>query len=487
MNLIEKLNHVSSNTDTLTSFLKENIQTVYDFFLSQSYLELKEYEEKIDNYIFSNYKIVKKIDLDINENFTFVTILLDVCERFGFLAYFKRLYKLLDSSNSNISQKLQATALFSISIKKFSDYENVFEVILNKLQDAFQSEEDSVDRVLSTFINYYAQVVYNYGQFNNKGVISFKNRIEESKSAYFFLANTLIDEILLIDITNFRSAYTEIHLKLDLYLKRTKVEFDFSEDKYLIESSTEYCNILETVRADFNSIRNISVNEYRSIQDDNIFYSLGRGVEILKEESQLFAYMKSYGNMHYAKLIEAFNLLPEPFFNSEVEIFDWGCGQAMASLSYLDYLKQNNYNQIINLVTLNEPSEIAIKRGALHLTKFDEQIGIFTINKDLDSLNIEDFNVNNNIKLHMFSNILDIDLFSMNKLTSLIKSTFKGVNYFVIVSPYITEIKKNRIDSFIKEFSTNDNFEHMQSLNKQKGEWKNNWTIVMRIFKTEIL
>jgi len=468
MDLIEKLNHVSSNKNTLTSFLKENIQTVYDFFLSQSYHELKEYEEKIDNYIFSNYKIVKKIDLGINENFTFVTILLDICERFGFLAYFKRLYKLLDSSNSNISQKLQATALFSIGIKKFSDYESVFDIILNKLQNAFQSEEDSVDRVLSTFINYYAQVVYNYGQFNNKGVILFKNRIEESKSTYFFLTNTLIDEILLIDITNFRSAYTEIHLKLDLYLKRTKVEFDFSVDKYLIESSTEYCNILANVRADFNSIRNISVNEYGSIQDDSIFHSLGRGVEILKEESQLFAYMKSYGNMHYAKLIEAFNLLPKPFFNSEVEIFDWGCGQAMASLSYLDYLKKNNYSQIINLVTLNEPSEIAIKRGALHLTKFDEQIGIYTINKDLDSLNIEDFNVNKSIKLHMFSNILDIDLFSMNKLTSLIKSTFKGINYFIIVSPYITEIKKNRIDSFINEFSSNDNFEHIQSINKQK-------------------
>ena len=65
MDLIEKLHHVSNNTDTLTSFLKDNIQAVYDFFLSQSYHELKENEEKIDNYIFSNHNAIMHLDLSI--------------------------------------------------------------------------------------------------------------------------------------------------------------------------------------------------------------------------------------------------------------------------------------------------------------------------------------------------------------------------------------------------------------------------------------
>ncbi len=487
MDLIEKLHHVSNNTDTLTSFLKDNIQAVYDFFLSQSYHELKENEEKIDNYIFSNHNAIMHLDLSINENFTYVTILLDACERFGFISYFKRLYNLLNNSTSNISQRLQAAALFSIGIREFSDYENVFDDILKKLDYAFQSEEDNVERVLSTFINYYAQVVYNFGQFNNNGVVSFKNRIEASRSAYFFLTNTLLDDILLIDISNFHSAHEEIHQKLDFYLKRTKVDFVFSEDKYLIEASGEYYRNLNNTKSTFEAIRNISVNKYRLLDDNSIYTSLGRGVSILTEEKQLYAYMNSYGNMHYAKLIEAYNLMLDTFYDSQIEIIDWGCGQALASFSYLDFLKKTGKNnQHINHITLNEPSEIALKRGTLHIRKFNNDVNIITINKDLDSLNFKDFNTTKNIKLHLFSNILDIDLFSINKLTSLIKSTFIGINYFIIVSPYITEIKKNRIDSFINKFRTNDNFKLLQSINKQKGEWKNNWSIVMRIFKTEI-
>jgi len=85
--------------------------------------------------------------------------------------------------------------LFLIGINDFNDYEKVFDDILNKLNYAFQNEEDSVDSVLSTFVNYYAQVVYNFGQFNNEGVESLKIRIETSKRHYFFLNNSLIDDI----------------------------------------------------------------------------------------------------------------------------------------------------------------------------------------------------------------------------------------------------------------------------------------------------
>ncbi|SNR33937.1 hypothetical protein [Lutibacter flavus] len=486
MDLIEKLNKVSTNTSILTSFLQENINSVYDFFLSQGYSELKEEIERIDNYIFSNYKVLKKIDLSVTENLTFITVLLDVCERFGFLSYFKRLYKLLVSSNSNINSRHKATALFSIGIKEFSDYEKVFEEVLNKLQYATEYEEDNYDKVVSTFVDFYAQVVYNYGQFNCEGVLAFRNNIKKIKCDFFFLGNALIDEILLIDVRDFNSAYDEINLKLDLYLNRKKVELIFSEEKYLIESETEYSKTLKTVPADFHYIRNISVENYNHIGDNDIFYSLGRGVEILTSEKQLFAYMNSYGNMHYAKLDTAFNMLPDSLFSSEIEIYDWGCGQAMASLSYLDFLKKNDYRQKINKITLNEPSELALKRGSLHLNKFDKNIDISTINKDLDSLKVCDFNTNGNIKLHFFSNILDIDFFSMDKLTSLIQSTFKGVNYFVIVSPYITEIKRNRIDNFVRQFEENNEFELIDSLNKQKREWKNNWTIVSRVFKVDL-
>jgi hypothetical protein len=109
-----------------------------------------------------------------------------------------------------------------------------------------------------------------------------------------------------------------------------------------------------------------------------------------------------------------------------------------------------------------------------------------TINKDLDSLTSTDFIQDfRNVKIHLFSNILDIDLFSLTQLVALIKATFKGENYFVCASPYVNHLKTSRLDGFVKSFSKNENFRSIKEINNRGNEWINDWTRVIRIFKTE--
>ena len=72
-----------------------------------------------------------------------------------------------------------------------------------------------------------------------------------------------------------------------------------------------------------------------------------------------------------------------------------------------------------------------------------------------------------------------------NYISQLIKEKFKGLNYFVIISPKITDLKTNRIDSFIKEFEV-QSFELIKSENKSAGEWKGIWTMLLRLFKVNI-
>ena len=154
-------------------------------------------------------------------------------------------------------------------------------------------------------------------------------------------------------------------------------------------------------------------------------------------------------------------------------------------MTYLDFIKKENTNQNIEKITLNEPSEIALKRGALHIKTFNSELEILTIHKDLNSLRITDFTNNDCIKLHLFSNILDIDNYSTKQLADLIKEKFKGLNYFVIISPKITDLKTNRIDNFVKEFNSSGS-ELIKSENRNSGQWERNWTIILRLFMVEL-
>ena len=111
-------------------------------------------------------------------------------------------------------------------------------------------------------------------------------------------------------------------------------------------------------------------------------------------------------------------------------------------------------------MTLIEPSSICLKRAALHIKHFDEHCTIKPICKEIDSLkNIDVKSFENNTKIHFFSNILDVEDFSIANLIKLIESTQKGLNYFVCVSPYITDTKTDRIDSFCRHFSKYSSFE----------------------------
>ena len=74
----------------------------------------------------------------------------------------------------------------------------------------------------------------------------------------------------------------------------------------------------------------------------------------MTSEEQLLAYMYGYGNMHFAKINEGFKRLPQNLLNQSLEIIDWGCGQALAFLSFLDYGSFDKPSDNIKSITLIE-------------------------------------------------------------------------------------------------------------------------------------
>lgn len=488
MILIQDLQNASCDVTSLQNYLSDNFEQVYDFFTHQKHSNLLASRNILYRYIQLHRNVIIQLNISEKRNLAFISLLLDISEELGLLSPFDFLYKHLHENDYNVGERLKAASLYLIHKGTAGDYVNRYKMICDHLQLASETEEDNTDRILMTIVNYYAQVINNFGQFNINAAKDLKTKIEKSISnfEYFFLHDKLIEDVLSIDLSNFNDAYLRIHALLDSFLGRDIIKLDYKEG-FLIEIGTEYCDLLDEIDSDFKVVRQISVKKYQLIKSDSIFNSLSRGVAILTDENQLYAYMNSYGDMHYEKLINAFKTLPGSLFDKETNIIDWGCGQAMASMTYFDFLNKNGIKQEIKNIFLIEPSEMALKRASLHISKFNHNTKIHTINKDLDGLVNRDFIKNTTYNhIHLFSNILDIDQFSLTALLQLIESNFLGDNCFICVSPYINDTRTSRLDTFVEYFSKKANFKIIESIDNRPHEWKRGWTRVVRVFQVTI-
>ena len=201
--LIEQLKNCK-NEHELEGFLNQNINEVYDFFSNSDFIELSIFRSDIERYITHNLKKLVALDFENEFNLIFISLLLDICERFEFQMSFQRLYNSLKSKNYNFGERIEAASLYLIGIRNIEGYVNIVDNFLKKLSTAFSLEDDTEYRVIHTFINYYAQVVHNFSNDNLLKVSEIRNIIiERSKIEEFsFLRNEIVITVLNIDISD---------------------------------------------------------------------------------------------------------------------------------------------------------------------------------------------------------------------------------------------------------------------------------------------
>jgi hypothetical protein len=184
------------------------------------------------------------------------------------------------------------------------------------------------------------------------------------------------------------------------------------------------------------------------------YRQLGNGTAILQTAEQLNTYLASYADMHQHKLDLAFETLfsKEDFNNKSAEIIDWGCGQAFASCVLIDFIKNKNIKLDLSKFTLIEPSTMALQRGLIHIDAIYQRKPkpqTFSINEKADTiLSLKGGQSSGKIKIHLFSNLLDIESLNLNQVFKNVMSNFDGINYFVCVSP----INGIRLHTFYKMF-----------------------------------
>jgi len=160
---------------------------------------------------------------------------------------------------------------------------------------------------------------------------------------------------------------------------------------------------------------------------------LKSGRKILQDDEECAQYLHSYGPMvqkqgdHVYEFFNNLNFLSPTY---PTQIIDYACGQGGASTLFLDKFYQD-YKAAITKIKLIEPSSAAIKKAKIYLKEYSSDIQMEFINKNFNSLDSKELEFDErSLKIHLFSNILDIENISSDLLLSKILEN-KGKHLFL--------------------------------------------------------
>jgi superfamily II DNA helicase RecQ len=167
--------------------------------------------------------------------------------------------------------------------------------------------------------------------------------------------------------------------------------------------------------------------------------------------------------MHKGKLECAISQFPFKNMDTNYEIIDWGCGQGIASVFMIDQLRRNGQIGKLQKVTLVEPSKTALDRAKLNVSlAVGEDVYVEALNNYLPPVDksftgeyLTGLHVEEQICIHLFSNILDIPEIDLKDLALMVGSTGYR-HYFVCVGPL--NFGNERIDSFLRYFDIKGNY-----------------------------
>lgn len=242
--------------------------------------------------------------------------------------------------------------------------------------------------------------------------------------------------------------------------------------------------IKELNNPSFSEIRRIAIREildYDTGTRNTFWQELQNGVAILETHQHLCQYLYSYGNMHQAKLFDAFQKLPIEAYENGYEIVDWGCGQGLGSINLFDFIKSKNADNKVKRITLIEPSKMALERAVLHIKAYVDETEVDLQTKDHYFENLGAEAIKSKLGLpviHIFSNILDLSAIDLKHLANLVDNAVVSDNYVVSVGPL--NPNNRRIDAFYNYFNVPLIYSHEDSWFRNR-----NWTYKCKLFKLE--
>lgn len=189
------------------------------------------------------------------------------------------------------------------------------------------------------------------------------------------------------------------------------------------------------------------------------------GRDVLKTEDQLNAYLAAYGEIHFIKCRAALQNFPfDDISNYTFEIFDWGCGQGIATLTLIGMLKERNLLKSLNKITLIEPSQEALTRASSWIKQaVGPGVDILSVNEFIPSSDdgkLDSVSCSSDKSINLFSNILDIRTVSLSWLAHKTSSLARQ-NYMICVGPKYSG--NTRIEDFCGYFAPKEYFSQIST------------------------
>ncbi len=192
--------------------------------------------------------------------------------------------------------------------------------------------------------------------------------------------------------------------------------------------------IIDSINNDEITSDNISFNLIRNIAGSEncptTWQSLGYGRNILNSTKQLDQYLYTYGPMIESQWRQICNNLN--IDQGNITILDYGCGQGLASLLFLDYC-QGNFRENVEQVILIEPSEVALNRAKRIVQCCYPNAQIRSVCHFFNDVSPAHLETNDqHIKIHLMSNVLDIPGYDHFELIRKLGES-KGTHYFIAI------------------------------------------------------
>ena len=466
-------------------YLESNFVEIEEYFLNITNDELDDIKFDIEDFLYDllDNKLIQKQNSKIANAF-----LILLAEKFLQTSFIGAITILVEHLPKGATKfRLEAAKLYLRINDITKDYFIKSDGILSLIEESAKIDEYNTNAI-RTFFYFIQSALGEFQRINNISLAkTFIEIFLKHQQNFSFLQDSIIKNFLnSISNLDLSQIIQKIKEQLDLInFKKSICQID----NYTIQKeNSEYSKALYNLpNADFTSIRNIANKYIQSIGDPiELYNNLQRGEKIIDDERLLYKYLVSFGNKHKDKLYSSFEVIIENIKNEKFDIIDWGCGQGTATMLLLNYAKERDITLDIDNITLIEPSSLALSRALLHIDVLKQKnYNVKAINSDLDCLNENNLQTQSNNKtLHLFSNILDIESFTLdNTFFKKVSQSFNTNAIFVCVSPYRSDKNNNRFDLFFNHFDENFDTELISSRDTNIG----NATRYEKIFEVKYI
>ena len=138
----------------------------------------------------------------------------------------------------------------------------------------------------------------------------------------------------------------------------------------------------------------------------------------------------------------------------EISIVDYGCGQGLASLCFLDWLFENNLIDNIKQVKLVDKDKVALSRALLHFATIFPNIDVVAINQDFLS---NDFAVecNSVLTINLFSHVLGCEFKLIGQIKKLILRGHNLLMHNIILDEISSKSYPEKLKSYYWNYTKN--------------------------------